>query len=219
MDYNTLSIFFATSLLLAIAPGPDNIFVLTQSIVFGRKAGIIVTLGLATGLVFHTIIVTLGISTIFQTSIVAFNVLKYIGASYLLFLAWKSFKASSSKIDISKRKKLSSWQLYSRGIIMNIINPKISIFFLAFLPQFTNSAKGSISLQLIVLGIIFILATLIVFSLVAQMSGVIGYWISKSKKGEVLINRVTTMIFISLALKIFYSNKCCPQLRYLKNIH
>ena len=86
-DLNTLIIFSSVSLLLALAPGPDNIFVLTQSMLFGRKSGFSVTLGLATGLIFHTTIVALGLSVIFKTSLIAFNLLKYLGAIYLLYLA------------------------------------------------------------------------------------------------------------------------------------
>nr|MBP7603905.1 LysE family translocator [Spirochaetota bacterium] len=98
IDQNSLAMFIAASTALAFAPGPDNIFVLAQSISMGRTAGFIITLGLCTGLLVHTAVVALGIAAIFQTSVLAFNVLKYIGAAYLLYLAWKAFTARGSGI-------------------------------------------------------------------------------------------------------------------------
>jgi len=207
INLNTLIMFLTASTLLAFSPGPDNIFVLTQSIVYGRAAGLKITLGLCTGLIVHTTIVSLGVSVIFQTSLIAFNALKYIGALYLLYLSWKAFKASSSKLDTDKKEKLTSWQLYRRGIIMNVTNPKVSIFFMAFLPQFTNPSNGSITLQLIILGLLFMLDTLVVFGIISQLSGIIGKWISKSEKGEKILNRVAGTVFVSLAIKLILTGQ------------
>jgi threonine/homoserine/homoserine lactone efflux protein len=194
-------------LLLALAPGPDNIFVLTQSVIYGRKAGFLVTLGLCTGLVFHTLVVTLGISAIFQTSLIAFNVLKYIGVIYLLYLAYKAFRTTGNTMTNKQDKPLPSSHLYRRGIIMNITNPKVSIFFMAFLPQFTNISNGPISLQLILLGFIFMVSTLLVFGTISQVSGTIGQYIFKSDRVNKLLNRVTGTVFTALALKLAFTQK------------
>ena len=194
--------FVAASFLLGLAPGPDNIFVLTQSILNGRSAGFIILLGLCTGLIVHTTIVALGVSVIFQTSLLAFNLLKYCGAAYLLYLAWKAFMASGSPIELGERTRLSFPQLYRRGIIMNITNPKVAIFFMAFLPQFTDPSRGSITLQLFLLGAIFILVTLVVFTMISQLAGIIGKRISKSEKGEKILNRIAGLVFVSLAIKL-----------------
>ncbi len=201
-DINTLITFITASTVLAFAPGPDNIFVLTQSIVSGKSAGIKITLGLCTGLIVHTSIVTFGVAAIFQTSLLAFNILKYIGAGYLLFLSWKAFKASSSDIKINKNNKLSSWQLYRRGIIMNVTNPKVSIFFMAFLPQFANPSRGSITIQLLLLGFMFIIVTFVVFGLISQLAGIIGKWLMKTKKAERILNILAGSIFAGLAIKL-----------------
>lgn len=202
-DLNTLLTFITASVVLAFAPGPDNIFVLTQSIVSGRTAGIKITLGLCTGLIVHTSIVTFGVAAIFQTSLLAFNILKYIGAGYLLYLAWKAFKASSSKISLNDKNKLSSWQLYRRGIIMNVTNPKVSIFFMAFLPQFANPSRGSITIQLLLLGFMFIIVTFVVFGLViSQLAGFLGQWLMKTKKAERILNILAGSIFAGLAVKL-----------------
>ncbi len=200
--------FFGTSVILGLVPGPDNIFVLTQSAVEGRMAGLLVTLGLATGLLFHTAAVALGVSVIFQTSATAFTILKLFGVSYLLYLAWGAFRASGSKISTKNNKKLGNVALYRRGIIMNITNPKVSIFFLAFLPQFLEPKAGAIPLQIIILGGIFILATLMVFGSVAYLAGSLGKILGRSDKAQIILNRVAGCVFVALALKlILTSNK------------
>lgn len=202
ISLSTLTTFFAASLLLGMAPGPDNIFVLTQSALRGRTAGILVTLGLCTGLIVHTLAVSLGVAAIFQASALAFNALKFIGAAYLLYLAWQAFRASASGISMGQRSSLSGWQLYRRGIIMNITNPKVSIFFLAFLPQFADPARGSLPLQMMLLGGLFIVATLLVFGGIALLAGVLGQRLSKSEKAERIMNRVAGTVFAALAVKL-----------------
>jgi threonine/homoserine/homoserine lactone efflux protein len=202
IELDSLLMFLTASTLLALAPGPDNIFVLTQSIVSGRSAGVKVTLGLCTGLVVHTTVVALGVSVIFMTSVLAFNVLKYLGAAYLACLSYMAFRASSRGIDTGGKTALSSWQLYRRGILMNVTNPKVSIFFMAFLPQFTSPSGGSITLQLVLLGLAFILVTLLVFGAISQLAGAIGQWISRSRKGERWLNRTAGAVFALLAIKL-----------------
>lgn len=201
-DLNTLFMFITASTLLGFAPGPDNIFVLTQSILYGRAAGFTITLGLCTGLVVHTTIVALGIAALFQTSVIAFNILKYLGAAYLLYLAWKAFRASSGGIQLKTGAVIPSWRLYRRGIIMNVTNPKVSIFFIAFLPQFADSAKGSMALQLVCLGLVFIAVTVVVFGLISQLAGTIGAWLQKSGKFEKILNMTAGTVFAALAVKL-----------------
>jgi threonine/homoserine/homoserine lactone efflux protein len=156
---DTLATFFLASVLLGLAPGPDNIFVLTQSALRGRRAGLLVTLGLCTGLVVHTTAVAFGVAVIFQASAVAFTALKLFGAGYLLYLAWHAFRSSAAKISAGRENELGYGKLYRRGIIMNVTNPKVSIFFLAFLPQFADPARGSLTLQMMMLGGVFIVST------------------------------------------------------------
>lgn len=199
---DTVLMFLAASTALAFAPGPDNIFVLTQSMVGGGRAGILVTLGLCTGLFVHTAVVTLGLAAVFQTSAMAFRILKYIGAAYLAFLAYKSFRASRSSIEPGGRSGLTSLQLYRRGIIMNVTNPKVSIFFMAFLPQFVNPARGPVAAQFVALGFLFMLVTLLVFGLISLLAGIIGRFLSRSEKAGGILNGVAGTVFAALALKL-----------------
>ena len=202
LPIETVLAFFTTSVVLGISPGPDNIFVLTQSALRGRLAGIFVTLGLGTGLIVHTLAVSFGVAAIFQTSAIAFTVLKFAGAAYLLYLAWQAFRAPATGIRLGEGGGANGWELYRRGIIMNITNPKVSIFFLAFLPQFAEPARGSLTVQMMLLGGLFILATLLVFGGIALLAGTIGSRLGQSAKAELVMNRVAGTVFGALALKL-----------------
>lgn len=202
LDMNTLLMFSLASTLLALSPGPDNIFVLTQSMVKGAKAGVVITLGLCSGLIFHTSAVALGVAVIFQTSLLAFNLLKIVGAGYLLYLAYMAFKDASKTTLHVDSKPLSLWTMYRRGIVMNVTNPKVSIFFLAFLPQFTNPQNGQVTLQIFTLGALFMVCALVVFSLIAFLSSKIGAWFTQTKNGEKILNRLAGTVFAALALKL-----------------
>jgi threonine/homoserine/homoserine lactone efflux protein len=198
----TLLTFFIASVFLALAPGPDNIFVLTQSSLYGKRSGLVVMLGLCTGLVVHSFAVALGVAVIFQRSALAFSMLKMAGAGYLLYLAWLAFRASISKIRTQGNGEIRLLKLYGRGIIMNITNPKVSIFFLAFLPQFADPSRGPVWLQILMLGGLFIFSTILVFGGVAMLAGTLGQWVNRSHKVQKIMNRVAGTVFLGLALKL-----------------
>lgn len=197
-----LSVFFMTSILLALAPGPDNIFVLTQAALRGRLAGLVITLGLCTGLIFHTLAIAFGVAAIFQASAAAFTVLKLIGAAYLAYLAFRAFRATSEQMNGQDEPRLSLCKLYQRGIIMNITNPKVSIFFLAFLPQFADPGRGSITLQMLLLGVIFIVAALLVFGVISFFAGLLGEQLRRSPRAQVVLNRIAGTVYSALAIKL-----------------
>ncbi len=198
----TLATFFFASLLLGFAPGPDNIFVLTQSALNGKMSGIVVTLGLCTGLIVHTLAVAFGVAVIFQASAVAFTALKLFGACYLGYLAFHAFRASALKLQREKARTIKPSKLYRRGIIMNVTNPKISIFFLSFLPQFADIERGSLTLQLISLGFIFIVATILVFGAISILAGRLGRQFNRSERIQKILNWVAGTVFLGLALKL-----------------
>lgn len=200
-------VFIGVAFALAVVPGPDNIFVLTQSAVHGRIAGLIVTLGIALGLFVHTTAVALGVAVIFQTSQYAFTALKYAGAAYLLYLAWQAFTASKSKFDGDKSKSETASKQFLRGFTLCIANPKITIFFLAFLPQFVVPENGAIVSQFYQLGALMVCATLVVFSAVAIAAGSLGVWIKDSPKTQIWLNRISGIVFMSLAFKLATAEK------------
>ncbi len=201
LTIETISIFFTASVLLALSPGPDNVFVLMQSMTHGIKSGFIITLGLCTGLLVHSTAVILGLAVIFQTSEIAFTILKLLGAAYLLYLAWGALRAKPTQLN-GKQPQSSLRKLYVRGIIMNITNPKVSIFFLAFLPQFVTTESGDVSQQLLSLSLLFILAALMVFNSIAVLSGYLGQRLKESDHIQNTLNKLSGVVFIGLALKL-----------------
>ncbi|MGB5246318.1 MAG: LysE family translocator [Woeseia sp.] len=204
---DVLFVFFLASILLALTPGPDNIFVLTQSALSGPRAGLIVTFGLCTGLVVHTTAVALGVAVIFQTSAVAFTALKMAGAAYLVYLAWQAFRAGASNLPGKEAPAIPLRRLYLRGIIMNVTNPKVSIFFLAFLPQFADPERGSLVLQIFLLGAVFAASTILVFGTVALFAGAIGQWLTRSDAAQRVMNRVAGTVFVLLAAKLLVTER------------
>lgn len=208
MNAESLTTFILASTLLSLAPGPDNIFVLTQSALYGRKSGIIITLGLCSGLIVHTTAVALGVAAIFMVSTVAFTALKLIGAAYLLYLAWQALKASARPLSsVSATAIPGHLALYRRGIVMNLSNPKVAIFFLAFLPQFTDPSTGNMTFQLFLLGIVFILVALVVFSAIACLAGLIAELFKRSAKAQVILNRISALVFAGLAVRLAFASR------------
>ena len=197
-----LLLFFTSSLLLALAPGPDNLFVLTQAARQGRTAGLIVTLGLCTGLLVHTTAVALGLAAVLQTSEFALTVVKLMGAAYLLYLAYLNFRPGIRTTEGTMINVMKSGMLYRRGIIMNITNPKVSIFFLSFLPQFTNPQQGMLLLQFFLLGALFIVATVIVFGGISLLAGSLAAGLRRSAGFDRGLRWLTGSLFTLLALRV-----------------
>ena len=198
--------FVIASVFLSLAPGPDNIFVLTQSALYGRNAGLLITLGLCTGLVVHTTLIAFGVGVLFQDSSLAFTVLKTLGAAYLGYLAWQAFRAASANIEGAGQPRLTPGRLYRRGIFMNITNPKVTVFFLAFLPQFAVPEQGQLSFQLCVLGIVFIAVAWMVFSLVALLAAQLGDWLKSSPGAQRKLNLCASAALCLLAINLLLSN-------------
>lgn len=197
-----LATFFAISLLLALTPGPDNLFVLTQSAMSGPRTGLAVTLGLCTGLIVHTTAVAVGVAAIVQASDIAYTAIKLAGAGYLLYLAWLAFTTAPTEEVEDAAPRLRLWRLYGRGIIMNVTNPKVSIFFLAFLPQFADPGRGSLALQILLLGAAFAVATVLVFGSIAVFAGAAGRWLAGSAGAQRMLNRIAGTVFVLLALNL-----------------
>jgi len=202
LPFDTLLAFFGIAALLALAPGPDNLFVLMQSALWGRRAGLFVVLGLCTGLLGHTAAVAAGLAAMFAASPLAFTAMKLAGAAYLAYLAWQALRAPGTTAQSERPPALSRGALYRRGIIMNLTNPKVLLFFFAFLPQFVAPAHGPVGLQIVVLGAVFMLATLLVFGAIAFFSGAFGQLLQRSPAASRWLNRLAGMVFLGLALRL-----------------
>jgi threonine/homoserine/homoserine lactone efflux protein len=199
----TLISFILAVSILAISPGPDNIFVLMQSVVHGKKYGLATIIGLMTGCIVHTTFVAVGISTIIKENNTIFLVIKILGAVYLLYLAYKVI-TGGSEISMSTEKidKKTPFQLFKIGFIMNVLNPKVTLFFLALFPGFLFSEILPISLQFYILGALFILVSFVVFSLIAILGGTISEKIKTSKNIGVWLQWMQVFVFIGIAVFI-----------------
>lgn len=206
-SFDILLTFFGVSVLLGLSPGPDNVFVLMQSALQGRRAGLFVVLGLCTGLLFHTAAVALGLAAVFAASSTAFTVLKLGGAAYLAYLAWQVFRAPVGAAAAVGSQPLAAAQMYRRGVIMNLSNPKVAIFFLAFLPQFVNPAQGSVGLQIVCLGGVFILATLLTFGAIAWFAASVGQAFQRSARAQRALNWLAGSVFLGLAARLAISER------------
>ena len=202
ISFSILAVFFSASILLALAPGPDNIFVLTQSAIRGKLAGWVITLGLCTGLIGHTLLVSSGVAVIFKASPLAFTSLKLTGGAYLMYLAFLAFRASATKLSPPDNGGASLFQLYRRGIIMNITNPKVSIFFISFLPQFADPERGPLMLQIVTLGFVFMISGLLVFGMISLFAGYLGDRLQQSPGALNIMNRIAGMVYVALAVKL-----------------
>ena len=198
--------FLIAALLLALAPGPDNIFVFVQSALYGPLAGFVTTLGLVTGLFYHTALVALGVAVLLKAHPMAFITIKIIGALYLLYLAYRAFTGGATDATLTKVNFPGYFALYKRGIIMNVTNPKVTLFFLSLLPGFTDPARGNTVLQLISLGVIFMFATIVVFNGVALMADRIAVLLGREKGAGLTLNKIAACTFILLAGLIFWGS-------------
>ncbi|QXP68246.1 LysE family translocator [Polaribacter sp. AHE13PA] len=197
-----ISFAFATAI-LAISPGPDNIFVLTQSIVNGTKYGIATVLGLMSGCLVHTTLVAFGVSAIIKENESLFFIIKLLGASYLLFLAYKVYK-SDAEIVLSNTniQKESTFKLFKKGFIMNVLNPKVALFFLAFFPQFLFSKTMSSVVQFYTLGALFIVVSFLVFTIIAILAGSISSYLKEHAKVGVYLKWGQIIVFTFIAFMI-----------------
>ena len=210
MDSTTFAYFLTASILLTLAPGPDILYLLTKSLSDGAKSGIILACGLVSGIVFHTTLVMVGVAALIKSSATAMLLLKIFGAAYLLFLAFGAFKSAQNKKQLSmghaqpKSLRITHYALriYKRGVLMNVLNPKVLLFFLAFLPQFVDVSKDGASLTILFLGVVFAAQALIIFSIVALFAGRLRTLLLRKKNIGQLLNFVEAVVLTLIALTL-----------------
>jgi len=198
---STLFYFLCASVALTVAPGPDNIFVVTQGITRGRRPAIITALGMCSGITVHTTAAAFGISAVFYSSVVAFNVVKYAGAAYLLYLAYRTLRERSA-INLSLADGRPEAALFRRGFVMNVLNPKVAMFFLAFLPQFVTSDADHFAVQMLLLGFIFMAQAVVIFCLIGYFSGSVGTLLLSRPKMAKILDWLTVGVFTSLGVRL-----------------
>ena len=199
----TLLSFVLATVILSLSPGPDNIFVLTQSIVNGKKFGLATVFGLISGCLVHTTLLAFGVAAIIKQSENLFFTIKLFGAIYLLYLAFKVYQSDASIILVKGNvENKTTAQLFKQGFIMNVLNPKVSIFFLAFFPGFLFSDSISTVIQFYILGLIFMLVSLIIFSTIAILASVIAEKIKENKNIALYLKWTQIVVFVLIAVFI-----------------
>ncbi|PWL38259.1 lysine transporter LysE [Flagellimonas aquimarina] len=192
---------------LAISPGPDNIFVLTQSISNGVKSGLATVAGLVSGCLVHTTLLAFGVSEVIKRSDSLFFGIKLFGAAYLIYLAIMVYR-SDAGISLNKKARIEGLsKLFWKGFTMNVLNPKVTIFFLAFFPGFLFSNELNIVIQFYVLGLLFMLSAFVVFSTIAFLAGSISGYLLKNPNTGVYLKWLQILVFIGIAIYLFLSDK------------
>ena len=193
--------FISAAVLLTLMPGPDILFVITQSITRGRKAGMVFAAGLCTGLIAHVTAVSLGVSILLMSSPVAFTMLKFAGAAYLLYLGVKAFLARrENHFELSG----DAGKLYRKGILMNILNPKVILFFLAFFPQFIDKGIENPIPQMLLLGLVFMVQAFLIFSMVAAVADRLARRLMQNPKVALAVNVAESLIYCVIGVSILF---------------
>ncbi len=200
--------FLTASILLTLMPGPDIIYVIMLSITRGKKYGIITSLGLVSGIMVHTTLIAFGVAAIINESDVLFTIIKILGALYLFYLAFKTYKSSINiEFNISGDSNKSFLDLFKQGFIMNVLNPKVAIFFLAFLPGFIVKENGNITAQIYILGIVFMIQAFLIFSLVSISSSKLTSFLRDNDKFKKVLHWLQIIVFIAIGIYILFSHK------------
>ncbi len=202
MPDTNLLLFVTASLALIVVPGPDMIYVLTRGVSQGRPAGLVSAVGVCCGVLVHTAFAAVGISAILAQSAVAFSVVKYAGAAYLVYLGVRTIlgREGFAAPERAERARLSV--VFRQGVLSNLLNPKVALFFLAFLPQFVDPAAGAAALQMLGFGVAFTLMGLVVLSVVALSSGVLGERLRSSPSFASVLRWLTGSVLVALGLRL-----------------
>ena len=198
-------LFIGVSWALILAPGPDMLYVITRGIAHGRRAGILSAVGVVCGILVHTTAAALGLTLILQTSALAFLLVKYIGAAYLIYLGIKSWRDKSTLSLQTPSPIVHSGALFWQGVLSNVLNPKIAIFFLAFLPQFVEKGSRQVTWQMVFLGVTFACFGLCFLLVVGYFSGTMGRWLTQRPQYTQSLQRLAGGILIGLGIRLAFT--------------
>lgn len=195
--------FLAAALVLTATPGPDNLMVLSMGMSRGRQAGMAFGLGCALGCLSHTLLAVVGVSALVAASPLAFGLLKGLGGAYLVWMGVQAWRhAGRVAVGGSGDDGTSLRQLFARGLVANAINPKVVLFFLAFLPQFVVAGQGAVPLQLGLLGLLFTAQAALLFGLLGYFSGSVGAWLNRRPAVGPWLDRLAGTVFVGLGLRM-----------------
>ncbi len=197
-----LALFLAASALLTIAPGPDIVYVLTRGVSQGRRAGVAAALGFATGCLFHTALAALGVAALIRSSDLAFNAVRWAGAAYLVWIGLQALRHGSTFSLAAGEGARALATIYRQSVVGNMLNPKVTLFFLSFLPQFVDARAGAVGWQMATLGLVFMAQTAVIFGAVALFSGWIGERLRAHPAIGTRLNLFAGLTFIALGIRV-----------------
>ncbi|MEZ4668905.1 MAG: LysE family translocator [Anaerolineae bacterium] len=199
-DPTQLSLYVVASFALLITPGPAVLYIITRSVDQGRQAGMMSVLGIHVGTLFHITAAALGLSAILTSSALAFDVVKYLGAAYLIYVGVRRILSKDEPVVATHSEPASLRRIFSQGVVVNVLNPKTALFFLAFLPQFTDPSRGPLTPQLLTLGAIFVAIGLVTDSSYALLAGTFGHVLRKNQGFSRIQRYLVGTVFIGLGL-------------------
>ena len=202
IDLASLAIFMTATLALNLAPGPDMLYVSTRSLTQGRRAGVISALGIAAGSIVHTVLIASGLAALLHAVPLAYEIVRFAGAAYLIWLGVQALRNKSGPVSGKPLDSASDWTIFRQGAVTNILNPKVALFFLAFLPQFVDPQRGSVALQIVVLGSLFNISGTIVNIGVAYLAASAAKWLGSKGPFEKVFRWLTASVFIGLGLRL-----------------
>jgi threonine/homoserine/homoserine lactone efflux protein len=201
-DAHALLLFAGAGLLLNVTPGPDLLYILGRSVSQGRQAGLLSALGIGAGCLFHVTAAALGVSALVLAVPVAYDVVRWAGALYLVWLGVKALRSQGSSLEVQAMAATSPRRIFMQGVITNALNPKVALFFLAFLPQFADPTRGPLAPQLLLLGAIFTVNGTLVCLVFALFAARLGEWLKTRYGVTKLLDRATGGLFIALGLRL-----------------
>jgi threonine/homoserine/homoserine lactone efflux protein len=205
IDSATFLVFVLGSLALVASPGPDFLYVLSRGIAQGPKAGVLSAFGISLGLLVHTALAALGLTVLLQTSFVAFQIVKFAGAIYLIYLGVKMLRGGT--LLQGERRPVENSLIVRQAMLTNVFNPKAALTFLAFLPQFVKPGHGSTSLQVLVLGVTLVLLALVWFSLIGTFAGAVGAWLHSRPRFSGWVQTLTGSVLIALGVRLAFARR------------
>jgi threonine/homoserine/homoserine lactone efflux protein len=198
-ELTNLSLFVTASLALLLVPGPAVLYIVTRSVDQGRKAGFASVAGIEVGTLFHIAAAALGLSALLASSALLFDIVKYLGAAYLIYLGVRKLLSKDEIAEVSLRQQ-NLRQIFKQGVVVNVLNPKTALFFFAFLPQFVDPARGSVPLQIIILGLLFAMIASVTDGLYALLAGTFGGWLKGNPRFLRAQRYITGTVYIGLGV-------------------
>ena len=200
-------LLFTATVLLCIIPGPDMLYIIARSTTQGRSAGVISCIGIALGGLLQTSAVALGLTGLFLVVPVAYDIIKYVGAAYLVYLGIRAILKREEFVRSSSGETSSLTHTFWQGTFTTLLNPKVAFFYLAFLPQFVDKAQGHISIQLLVLGLAFNVTGLAVDASIALLASFLGTWLKQHTGAAKIMGWLTGIVFIGLGVRLALSQR------------